>query len=60
MWFAVTWQPANIDIQVIGLILMIAGGAGLIISLVLLAMRRRDRTSAQVYEERRYTEPPGY
>jgi hypothetical protein len=38
-------------------ILMIAGAAGLILSLVFLA-RRRGRPRAEVYEERRYAEPP--
>jgi len=56
--FGVTWQPAHVDLQVIGVILMIAGVAGLIISIVFLATRRRGRASAEVYEERRYTEPP--
>jgi hypothetical protein len=60
--FGVTWHAANINIQVIGVILMIAGGAGLILSVALLAVRRRDMRrravpTAQVYEERRYTEP---
>jgi len=55
--FGITWQPAHIDLQVIGVILMIAGAAGLIISLVFLA-RRRGRPQTEVYEERRYTEPP--
>jgi uncharacterized membrane protein YhaH (DUF805 family) len=61
--FGVTWHAANIDIQVIGVILMVAGVAGVIFAATLMAMRRRDmqrRTTpaAQVYEERRYTEPP--
>lgn len=55
--FGITWKPAHVDLQVIGVILMIGGAAGLIISLVLLA-RRRGRPRAEVYEERRYTEPP--
>ena len=60
--FGVTWHAANVDIQVIGVILMIAGGAGLILSVALVAVRRRDMRrrsapAAQVYEERRYTEP---
>ena len=42
----------------IWVILMIAGVAGLIISVTLLVVRRRGRASAEVYEERRYTEPP--
>jgi hypothetical protein len=56
--FAVTWKPANIDLQVVGLILMIGGVAGLIISAGFLISRRRRGTAADVYEERRYTEPP--
>ena len=55
--FGITWKPAHVDLQVIGIILMIAGVLGLIIALVFLA-RRRGRPSAEVYEERRYTEPP--
>ena len=55
--FGITWKPAHVDLEAIGVILMVAGAAGLIISIVLLATRRRGRASAQVYEERRYTEP---
>jgi hypothetical protein len=56
--FGVTWKPAHVDLQTIGVILMIAGAVGMIISVTFLAMRRRGRAPAQVYEERRYTEPP--
>ena len=56
--WGVTWKPTNVDLQVIGVILMIAGVVGLIISITLMATRRRGRESAEVYEERRYTEPP--
>ena len=56
--FAVTWHPANVDLQVIGVILMIAGVVGLAISVAILIARRRQRASAEVYEERRYTQPP--
>jgi Domain of unknown function (DUF6458) len=56
--WGVTWKPTNVDLPVIGVILMIAGVVGLIISITLMATRRRGRESAQVYEERRYTEPP--
>ncbi len=55
--FGITWKPAHIDLQIIGIILMIAGAAGLIISLVFLARSRR-RPATEVYEERRYTDPP--
>ena len=56
--FGVTWKPAHVDLQVIGVILMVAGVLGLIISVVFMVMRRNDRRGAQVYEERRYTDPP--
>ena len=56
--WGVTWKPTNVDLQVIGVILIIAGVIGLIISVALIATRRRGRESAEVYEERRYTEPP--
>ena len=36
---------------------MIAGVLGLAVSLIFIIMRRNDRRSAQVYEERRYTDP---
>ena len=56
--FGITWKPSHVDLQAIGLILMIAGAAGLVMSIVFLAIRRRDRASAEVYEERHYTERP--
>ena len=56
--FGVTWKATYVDLQVIGVILMIAGVAGLIVSVAFLATRRRRQTSTEVYEERRYTEPP--
>ncbi len=39
--FAISWSPAYINVQLIGLILMIAGIVALIISLALLTARRR-------------------
>jgi len=56
--FAVTWSPDNVNLQVIGVILMIGGGAGLIASVVLMVMRNRHKRSAEVFEQRRYIEPP--
>jgi hypothetical protein len=47
-----------VDLQLIGVILMIAGVLGLIIAIVFQVTRRRQRASAQVYEERRYMQPP--
>jgi len=56
--FGITWKPAHVDLQIIGLILMIAGVLGLALSLLFMMLRRNDRRSAQVYEERRYSDPP--
>ena len=56
--FAVTWTPKNVDLQVIGVILMIGGAVGLCVAIGLMVMRRRDRGAAEVTEQRRYIEPP--
>ena len=56
--FAITWNSAYIDIKAIGVILMVAGVVCLGISVWLLVARRRRRASAEVYEQRRYVEPP--
>ena len=56
--FAVTWTPKNVNLQVIGVILMIGGAAGLCVAIGLMVMRRRDRGAAEVTEQRRYVEPP--
>ena len=57
--FAVTATVAGIDIQTAGLILIIVGAIGLIISLFLMvsASDRRRRGDA-VVEERRYRDDP--
>ena len=56
--FAVTWKGKYFDLQAIGVILMVAGVVGLCVSVALLISRRRARAGTQVYEQRRYTEPP--
>ena len=56
--FGVTWKPAHVNLHIIGVILMIAGVLGLIISIAFIATRRRGPASAEVTEERPYTEPP--
>jgi uncharacterized membrane protein YedE/YeeE len=56
--FAVTWTPKYVDLNAIGVILIIAGVVCLAISIWLLVSRRRTRASAQVYEQRRYVEEP--
>jgi hypothetical protein len=57
LW-AITWNSAYVDIKAIGLILIIAGLVCLGISIWVLVSRRRRRASAEVYEQRRYVEPP--
>ena len=56
--FAVSWSPQNVDLQIVGVILMIGGAVGLVASLVFMVMKRRRDRSAEVYEERRYIQPP--
>jgi hypothetical protein len=56
--FAVTWHGKYLNLQAIGVILMVAGVVGLGVSVGLLISRRRARAGTQVYEQRRYTEPP--
>jgi hypothetical protein len=52
--FAVTATVAGINIQTVGVILMVAGAIGLVIGLfVLFSDRRRPADRAVVYEERR-------
>jgi hypothetical protein len=56
--FAVTWHGKYVDLQAIGVILMVAGVVGLGVAVGLLISRRRARAGTQVYEQRRYMEPP--
>jgi len=58
--WGVTWKPAHLDLGVIGIIFMVGGVAGLIVSIVFTMRRSRGISGTQVNEERRYTEPPGY
>ena len=52
--YAVTATVAGVDIQTVGVILMVAGVVGLVIGLfLLLSERRRVGDRAVVYEERR-------
>jgi hypothetical protein len=44
--FAVTAHVAHVDLQVVGVILMIAGGVGLVISLAMFASTQRRRTGS--------------
>ncbi|MBI5311340.1 MAG: hypothetical protein HZB14_10010 [Actinobacteria bacterium] len=53
--FAVTTTVAGISIQTVGLILMIAGAAGLAIGLFLIANRRHE---VALYDDTRPPAPP--
>jgi uncharacterized YccA/Bax inhibitor family protein len=61
--FAISYSPSAVNLQLVGVILMIAGAVGLIVSLVWMFGRRRRTVTTtprttEVYEERRYNEPP--
>ena len=56
--FAITWTPQYVDIQAMGVILMLGGIVVLAISLTLFFTRRRSQAGTQVTEQRRYLEPP--
>jgi hypothetical protein len=58
--FAVTATVAGIDIQTAGVILMVVGLIGLVLSVLQMMVwsdRRRDAGDATVVEERRYRDP---
>ena len=55
LYFAVDADISGLEIKTIGLILMIVGVIGLVISLFLLAPRRRGTTERTVVRDR---EPP--
>jgi hypothetical protein len=56
--WGVTWKPNNINLEAIGVILMIGGVACLLVAIFFVVRRGRRTAGTQVYEERRYTEPP--
>jgi uncharacterized membrane protein YedE/YeeE len=56
--FAITWTPQYVNIQAMGVILILGGIVGLGISVALLVTRRRSQAGTQVTEQRRYTQPP--
>lgn len=62
LYFATNWQVAHVDLNTVGLILMAAGAAGLVLGFVLRSMYRGDPRDP-VYrdpEDPRYPPPPGY
>ncbi len=61
LYFATNLHVAHISIDTVGLILMIAGGAGLILGLLQQAMWSRGARRDVVLEERRDPrDPPAY
>jgi hypothetical protein len=56
--FAITWTPKYVNIQAMGVILMLGGIVGLGISLTLMMTRRRSQTEDEVTEQARSTESP--
>ena len=61
LYFATNLHVAHVSIDTVGLILMIAGGAGLILGLIQQAMwSRRARRDVVVEERRDPRDPPAY
>jgi hypothetical protein len=56
--YAINVEADVIDIQTVGLILMIAGGAGLAISLLYELVRSGPRDKKDEYPQRSYSEDP--
>lgn len=54
--YAVADAIEGVDLSTVGLILMIAGLAGIVISFLMMTMAR-DRGDGVVVRERRYTDP---
>jgi hypothetical protein len=51
LYFAVTAELAGIDLQTVGLILMIVGAVGLVLGLVLMSSARRRANSPDAWRE---------
>lgn len=57
LYFALNLHLAHVDIDVVGIILMIAGGAGLVLGLTQQAMWARRAREAPVEDRRPPSEP---
>ncbi len=57
LYFATNWRLAEVDLDIVGLILMIAGAVGLILGFMQQRMGRRVR---EVEVTRDPNDPPGY
>jgi hypothetical protein len=60
LYFATNLHVAHVSIDTVGLILMIAGAAGLVLGFVQQAIWSRRSRRAVTLEERRDPEGPGY
>lgn len=60
LYFATNLHLAHVSIDTVGLILMIAGAAGLVLGLVQQAIWSRSRRRAVTVEERRDADEPRY
>ena len=60
LYFATNLHVAHVSIDTVGLILMIAGAAGLILGFVQQAMWRRQARREVVVDDRRDPRPPPY
>lgn len=63
LYFALNLRVAHVNIDVVGIILMVAGGAGLVLGLIQQAMwtrRAREVPVEEVPVERRPPPPPRY
>lgn len=60
LYFATNLTVAHVDVDTVGIILMIAGLAGLLIGLFQEANRRRERREVYVEERRDPRDPPAY
>ena len=60
LYFATSWQLANVDLNTVGLILMIAGAAGLVLGFVLRSMAYRRNPRDPVYQAPEDPRTPPY
>jgi phosphate/sulfate permease len=60
MYWAVTYQGTGFRLSTIGLILMIAGVAGFVISAIIFAVSRRDVSGGHHTMDRQVVDPQGH
>jgi Domain of unknown function (DUF6458) len=60
LYFATNFRVAHVDVDTVGVILMLAGLAGLLLGLFQQANRRRERRDVYVEERRDPRDPPAY